>query len=150
MRWDDINGDTWHLSDTKSGRPHSVPLSDATTTVLDSLPRFSGPHIFSGTSGERPASGFSRAKRRLDELSGATGWRFHDIRRTVATRLAQAKVEPHILQRILNHSGGPISGVSAVYNRYAYEDEKRAALNTWASILLGVVEGTVSSIRKAV
>ena len=33
------------------------------------------------------------------------------------------------------HSAGAHGGVTAIYNRYAYEDEKRQALEAWAGHL---------------
>jgi Second Messenger Oligonucleotide or Dinucleotide Synthetase domain len=41
-----------------------------------------GLYVFS-LLGTKPFPGFSRAKRRLDQLSGVTGWRLHDLRRTL-------------------------------------------------------------------
>jgi integrase len=60
------------------------------------------------------------------------GWRIHDVRRTVASGMARIGVDPHVIEKVLNHKSGIISGVAAVYNRYAYEKEKRSALNRWA------------------
>jgi hypothetical protein len=58
-------------------------------------------------------------------------WRLHDLRRTVATNMAVMKVPPHIIEAVLNHKTGIVSGVAAVYNRHAYYDEKREALSQW-------------------
>ena len=80
----------------KGDASHLVPLSDMALAILDSLPRFQkGDHLFSTTFGQKPVSGFSKAKARLDELMWATlGSRdpfvVHDIRRTVRTRLSAA------------------------------------------------------------
>ena len=46
--------------------------------------------------------------------------------------MARIGVEPHVIEKVLNHKSGIISGVAAIYNRYAYEKEKRIALNKWA------------------
>ncbi|MEA3276003.1 MAG: tyrosine-type recombinase/integrase [Pseudomonadota bacterium] len=48
----------------------------------------------------------------------------HDCRRTAATRMADAGVEPFIVERVLNHTLG---GVMAVYNRAEYAKERIAA-----------------------
>jgi hypothetical protein len=63
----------------------------------------------------------------------ADDWRFHDLRRTAATNMAIIGVQPHIIEAVLNHKSGIVSGVAAVYNRYAYVDEKREALERWAN-----------------
>ena len=41
-------------------------------------------------------------------------------------------IAPHVLDRVLNHTGGSISGVAAIYNRHQYLDERRDALDVWA------------------
>ena len=55
----------------------------------------------------------------------------HDLRRTMATHMAGMAVPPHIVERILNHTTGTISGVAAIYNRFAYIEEMREALTMW-------------------
>ena len=59
--------------------------------------------------------------------------RLHDIRRSVATGMAeQLGIQPHIIEAILNHVSGHKAGVAGVYNRASYDREKRAALDLWA------------------
>jgi integrase len=55
-------------------------------------------------------------------------WRVHDIRRTMATRLGDLGVLPHVVEAILNHISGHRAGVAGIYNRAIYAPEKRAAL----------------------
>jgi integrase len=83
----------------------------------------------------RPFAGWSKAKSLLDNVSGVSGWTLHDIRRTVATRLAEMGVAPHVIERLLNHTTGQISGVAAIYNRARYLDEMRQALELWENHL---------------
>ena len=68
------------------------------------------------------------------------GWRLHDLRRTCASGMARLGIAPHVIEKVLNHSSGAISGVAAVYNRYAYTEEKRAALETWARALEAIID----------
>jgi integrase len=78
------------------------------------------------TTGDTPVSGFSRAKARLDNLMGQIpDWRFHDLRRTVATGLQRLRVPQEVTDAALNHKSGKISGISAVYQKHHYRDEKR-------------------------
>ncbi|QXM25475.1 hypothetical protein KO353_04405 [Elioraea tepida] len=48
------------------------------------------------------------------------------------TWLAGAGFPPHVCDRLLNHVGGTISGVAAVYQRAEFLAERRAALEAWA------------------
>ncbi len=59
----------------------------------------------------------------------------HDLRRTAASGMARAKVPPYVVEKVLNHISGTISGVAAVYNRYAYDEEKKEALDKWGDVL---------------
>jgi integrase len=81
---------------------------------------------------------WSKTKEHLDELSGVTGWTHHDLRRTFSTRL-NAFTPPHVVEKIINHASGTVSGVSAVYNRYEYQEERRAAVVEWEQRLLAIV-----------
>ena len=74
----------------KGDAAHEVPLSTPAIELLKSLPRWSGPLVFSTTGGTRPISGFSKAKSRVDNVLGSdvAPWRFHDLRRTMRTALS--------------------------------------------------------------
>ena len=49
--------------------------------------------------------------------------------------MADSGVQPHIIEAVLNHVSGHKGGVAGIYNRAAYEPEKRAALDTLASYI---------------
>jgi integrase len=63
----------------------------------------------------------------------AEGWRFHDFRRTAVTWLAGAGFPPHVADRLLNHVGGSINGVAAIYQRGEFLAERKSALDAWAT-----------------
>jgi len=80
-----------------------------------------------------PFQDFSLAKRELDQLSGVTGWRLHDLRRTCVSGMARLGVAPHVADKILNHQNGAISGVAAVYQRHDFLAEREQALTLWGA-----------------
>ncbi|MEJ6397314.1 tyrosine-type recombinase/integrase [Yoonia sp. 208BN28-4] len=137
MKWAEINFETntWNIpaERAKNGQSHNVPLSTPVQSILTSLPHFAGSEYVFTTTGKSPVSGFGRAKERIDVAVGASDWRLHDLRRTAASGMARIKVSPHVIEKVLNHKTGIISGVAAVYNRYSYEEEKREALELWAN-----------------
>ena len=125
----DVNAFEVPASFAKTGRPHVVPLTAVTSEILAAQPIWNrGGFVFSTTSGATPASGFSKAKTRLDKLSGVSGWTIHDIRRSVATHMARLGIIQEHIERVLGHA---IKGVAGTYNRYSYLKEKRAALERW-------------------
>jgi integrase len=123
---------------TKNGLPHDVPLSESALAVLEGLERREGRDLVFG-SRVGAFQGWSNAKAALDGRIAATlgrpptaPWRLHDIRRTVATQLADLGVLPHVVEAVLNHVSGHKAGVAGVYNRATYAAEKRDALDLWA------------------
>lgn len=118
----------------KSGRPHSVHLTQAALEVLNGIEE-TGPMVFptqTDLQGTGSFSGYSRAKSALDKSSGVSGWRLHDLRRTAATGMARLGFEPHVVERVLNHASSAAGPLSRVYQRYSYDAEKAAALEAWS------------------
>lgn len=142
LRWSEIDREARLIvlpaERTKNHRAHEIPISDVAGEVLDEcVPRLGRDLVFGARSG--PFSGWSKAKRELDEsLEGMQPWRIHDIRRTVATRCADLGTQPHIVEALLNHVSGSRSGVAGIYNRAAYTAEKREALEMWSDHLASV------------
>ena len=135
MRRSQIIDGSWHLSatDTKNKQPHIIPLPNQAQRLVDQLIEKEDNFLIkSGRNGDRPVNGFSKAKLQMDRLSGVENWKFHDLRRTVATNLTKLGIDRLILQKIINHSE---RGVTQIYDRYSYMDEKREALQKWADKL---------------
>ncbi len=144
MRWCDIDrrDSLWTLPSeaTKSNRAHSVPLAPQALAIIEACPRLHDVYVFpSGGVDGRTFSGFSKAKRRLDAAAGVNDWTLHDLRRTAATHMARLGVAPHVVERILNHTGGSLGGVAGIYNRFSYLPEMRQALEGWAANVDAIV-----------
>ena len=118
-------------SRTKNAKAHVVHLSEQALAVVNRADR-KGTLVFS-LLGTKPFQKFSKAKRELDQLSGVTGWRIHDLRRTCVSGMARLGVAPHVADKILNHQAGTISGVAAVYQRHEFLTERRSALELWGA-----------------
>jgi integrase len=133
--WDEIDLDNrlWTLPNlrTKNAKPHIVHLSDLAIAVLGVAKKL-GKFVFSAA-GTHPFQDFSNAKRELDAISGVTGWRLHDLRRTCVSGMAGLGVAPHVADKILNHQSGTISGVAAVYQRHQFMAERREAIEKWGA-----------------
>jgi hypothetical protein len=84
---------------------------------------------------------FSKAKPVLDAESGVSGWRLHDLRRTVATGLQRLGVRLEVTEAVLGHVGGSRAGIVGVYQRHNWAEEKRAALDAWGTRIEAIVDG---------
>ncbi len=55
--------------------------------------------------------------------------------------MANLGVLPHVIEAVLNHVSGTKRGVSGIYNRSDYGEQKRIALEKWADHLDGLIGG---------
>jgi integrase len=166
MRWSEVNLEarTWTIpgARTKNSKPHIVHLSALALEVLERVRPGDDEGqqaeraddqdlLFSGT-GKTPASGFSRAKARLDGAmagplgAGPEAWVLHDLRRTATTGMARLGIAPHVADRVLNHTAGTIRGVAAIYNRFEYLDERKVALEAWGRFVETLVRPAESNV----
>jgi integrase len=145
IAWPEISADqrTWTIpaSRTKNGKPHLVPLSAAARDVLPEEP--DAEHecdlVFPGQRGT-PFNGWSKSKAQLDKDSGVTGWRIHDLRRTLATGLQRLGVRLEVTEAVLNHVSGSRAGIVGIYQRHEWASEKRTALDAWAEHVMALVQ----------
>jgi integrase len=161
-RRDEIGGLQWHETNleqgtlsipgerTKNHHPLHLSLPAAAVSILKAAPRREEREFVFGTSGG-PFSRWSWEKLAIDNRvlqSGASvaAWRIHDIRRTVATGMAEIGVAPHVIEAILNHRSGHKAGVAGIYNRATYDVEMRRALALWADYLLSQFNGSPRKI----
>jgi integrase len=141
----DLDGGTWTIpaQRTKNGRQHTLPLSALAASVIEAIPQRVGRDCLFG---ERGTSGFcswATAKAALDvRLGGQVAkWTLHDIRRSVATRMCDLGVMPHVVEQILNHQSGHRAGVVGTYNRSAYEKPVKAAMMQWSDHIRAITGG---------
>lgn len=147
----DLEAATWLLpaERSKNNRPHLVPLVPQLVDLLRKrrsavrgdwvFPAKQGGHITAGHL-QRPLRLVCARLARLGLASFTT----HDLRRTVETGMAAAKVAKEYRDRVLNHVDSSVGGVH--YNMHDYEDEKREALEKWARRLEGMLTGSESNV----
>jgi integrase len=142
MSWSEVDlaGGLWTIPARrmKGDRAHEVPLAPDALALLASLPRFNaGEFVFSTTSGAKPVSGFSKTKERIDSLSGVSGWKFHDLRRTARTHFSALPVQDLVRELVIAHAR---PGLHKVYDQHTYRDEKRECLVLWEARLRSTLD----------
>jgi integrase len=164
MRWDEVDfaGRLWKLpgSRSKNKRDHEVPLSDAALRILDGVPRIGESGFVFSVRGGAPISGFSKFKGQIDraivemmreEAAGRGAdpqkvrppehWTLHDLRRTTATGLQKLGVRLEVTEAILNHISGSRAGITGIYQRHTWSEEKRSAVTLWAEHVAAILHG---------
>ena len=119
MRWVEMSDDLalWTVpgTRTKNGKVHLVPLTSMVRAVLPDRPTSlteENGFVFQGQRGT-PFSGWSKCKATLDQVSGVTLWRIHDLRRTLATGLQRLGTRLEVTEAVLNHISGSRAGIVA-------------------------------------
>ena len=136
MCWSELNTErsTWTIPSAraKNGREHQLPLGSLALDVIRSVPQIVGRDVLFGARA-RGFTGYAEGKRALDARLGdqVRKWTLHDIRRTVATRLCDLGVEPHVVEQILNHQSGHRGGIVGVYNKSKYQRAVQNAVAAW-------------------
>jgi integrase len=146
MEWPDVDLSSgwWTIPGerSKNGLPHRVPLSPPALALLKDLrERSDSSHwVFPSARVDSHIRSVQKAVERIRRRAGIE-FRGHDLRRTAASFMTSMGISRLVVARILNHAE---SGITAVYDRYSYDSEKRQALDAWAQRLQAIVAGTTA------
>lgn len=144
----DAEAPVWRISKerTKNHRAHEVPLSPmavelfrevialarrkhggASTLIWPSRPRtkVGNRDEFVATDGTTLRRPMARHHEALGLETKATP---HDLRRTLATRMIEIGVLPHVVEFVINHISGARAGVAGTYNRAQMSEPMRSAV----------------------
>ncbi len=141
---------TFPASITKNKRRHVIPFGDRVEELLMRGEKRGLLFPALGTEGKRPFAGWSKSKPRLDRRCPLPYWTLHDLRRTCATNLAALGVSIPVTERLLNHMSGTSGGLVAVYQRYDYAPELKAAVSLWASYLAALMSEPAAAGERVV
>jgi len=155
----DLKAGEWRLpgSRTKNGHAHVVPLSHLAIELIEEAlaDAGQGEPLFPCGNRSLPPIAVARTILRGNEISderplgrfGIAPWSAHDLRRTALTNMARLGVAPIVLGHVANHRTTIRAGVTlAVYSHYAYDSEKREALDRWSRALSAIVSGKPASV----
>lgn len=153
MEWSELELDSgwWTIpgEKTKNGLSHRVYLTppalaiirDMKAAVDDACSRY----VFPSPKGDTHINNPQKALQRIQK---ATNIAFvgHDFRRTAASMMTSMGIPRFTVKKILNHVEPEIT---AVYDRYSYDAEKREALEAWAKRLIAFVIETPAEQKSA-
>jgi len=164
MAWSELDRDlaTWSIPETrtKNKRPHMITLPPLAWSIIEKVERRNDVGCLFGR-GDNGFRGWSKCKSALDarisearkraakkarEVMPMAPWVVHDLRRTVATRMADLGVLPHVIEALINHVSGHKGGVAGIYNRSSYQREVGVALALWADHVRSLVQGSARKV----
>jgi integrase len=140
-KWDDVDlksavltiPETKALRAGRRSAPHHIPLARPARRILRELPHEAkNPFVFPGARDGAALVNVEDAWRRARAAANVGDVRFHDLRRTLASWLAQGNVALGLIGAVLNHSQPQ---TTAIYARFG-ERDTRNALEAHASAVL--------------
>jgi integrase len=142
----ELDGAVWTIpsSRAKNHRPNALNLPPLVREIIAEVPVIAGcAFVFVGATGKTPVTIGSKVKTAIDEAMGedTVPWRFHDLRRTVASGLQRIGIRHGVIERLMNHVSGLYSGVAGIYQRDPLAEEVAAALLGWSQHVAGLIEG---------
>jgi integrase len=151
LRWsefDDLDAGivTIPVERSKNRKAHTVTLSPAALAIIKSVPHREGrDHLF----GNAGFVNWAHSKAALDKVLGdeVAKWTVHDIRRTVATRMGDIGILPHVIEAVLNHTEK--SKTKKTYQRSTFDPERAEALAKWAQHLAKLTGDNVVRLKAA-
>lgn len=160
MKWEfiDFKKELWTIpkSDTKNGEEHFVPLPNMALDILHYLQPLTGEseYVFeSPVNKGKPLGSPQKTAQRIrdnsDKKNRLEAFNIHSLRTTFATWQAELGTPPQILSKLMNHKRpGEGSLVTAIYNQYNYEKEKRLAINKWNYKLHQIITGEKATVHE--
>lgn len=143
-RWREFSGDVWVIPPArfKSNATHVVPVTRDLRALLDRLPTFRHSDYLFTARGGRPVAGFNGdARNRLgelmaEELGEVEPFVMHDLRRSLRSGLSQMRVPDAVAELCIGHGR---RGLQRVYDRHAYTEEVREAMERWCAKLRAIL-----------
>jgi integrase len=134
MRWEDLDltSGWWTIPAmfAKNGRSHRVPLSTQALAILHERRQVApdSPWVF--PSPRRLGRAVTSVVNDVRSLRTVLEFFFnpHDLRRTAASHMTGMGIPRLTVSKLLNHVE---TGVTAIYDPYSYDAEKRHALAAW-------------------
>lgn len=108
LMWSDVRNDEGVIvvRQSKSGMPRRIPMNRPLREALESIEEYpDSPYVFTNPDTRKPYDRFNNTTwRRVLGSAGIQDFRWHDLRHTFGSRLAQAGVPVTAIRDLLGHS----------------------------------------------
>lgn len=145
LRWEWRDGNWWTIPAefSKTSEPRRIYMPALARSLLPA------PHKRGWVFSVKRAKGHpdkDQVSKLIRKIRGDADWTARDLRRTAATLMTQSGVDRFVVARVLGHSD---TSVTAVYDRYQYDAERREAVIRLALRLRSIVRNSRSSRRRS-
>jgi len=131
------------IYETKNNTPLYLPISPEALAVIEKIPKLDGNNYLFPS--KKQAGGhlkdFKRQWLRVRKKAGVMDIRWHDLRRTLGSWLAQSGNSLHLIAKVLNHKD---IRTTQVYARFA-QDDIRTALNANSKKMFDIAKHKIDS-----
>ena len=153
MRWVDLDRREgwWNIPAelTKTKRPYRVPLTRPMLAIIEEIeklsldPEWVFPRAEGG--GPVPETNVTRPFRKLIKSAVIAHFMPHDLLHTVTSHMTAMGISQFDVGKVRHHTSRDSKTSTSRYDHYAYDREKRRALDLWNVRLLDIVAGKAAA-----
>lgn len=101
----DLGRATWHIPDSKTGKPRNVPLSKAALEVIAQIRRYDGcPWLLPNPATRKPFTDIKHPWETARAKAGLHTLRLHDLRHSAASFMVNAGIDLFAVGKVLGHA----------------------------------------------
>jgi integrase len=149
MRWGDLDRREmwWNIPAelTKTKRPYRVPITPAMLAIIGDMEKLGLDQewVFPSAGGGRPTpeSNVTRPFRKIIRDAGLAHFMPHDLLHTVTSHMTAMGISQFDVGKVRHHTSGDSKSMTSRYDHYAYDREKRRALDLWNARLMEIIAG---------
>jgi integrase len=149
MRWVDLDRREgwWNIPPelTKTKRPYRVPITPAMASIIEEVEKLKLDPVWvfprADGRGPIPETNVTRPFRRLIKVSGIAHFMPHDLLHTVTSHMTAMGISQFDVGKLRHHTSRDSKTSTSRYDHYAYDREKRRALDLWNGRLLDIIAG---------
>jgi len=151
----DLKNKMWEIpsDNVKNAQTNRIPLNGLALEILNEMNIDNlepAAYLFPSPVNDKSIDprATTRALNKVQKSIGLDKFTPHDLRRTVATRMAGLGIGRLFVSKLLNHKETSVTGIH--YDLYGYETEKRQAMEKWNRHLQKVIFGEKETSAKVI
>jgi len=147
-RWDeiDLENQLWNIPEDrmKKGRPHTIPLTDQTSALLETIKSITpeSEFVFPGHTSRKKHVSSQTANKALERMGFKGQQTSHGLRALASTTLNEQGFDVDVIEAALSHVDK--DKVRSAYNRTDYLERRKKVMSWWSNHITEASEGSNS------